>query len=104
MNIRTLALIGLLGVGAATNFYAPTASAHPYIGIGYGPPPPPRYERVIVREGWVWAPGHWRWHGHHYSWVPGRWIRERRGYEWVGPRWEPYGPHWRFHEGYWARH
>jgi hypothetical protein len=105
MNIRTLALIGLLGLGAATSLYAPPASARTYVdvNIGYGRPPPPRYEHVIVRSGWVWAPGHWSWRHHHYVWVPGHWVRERRGYVWVGPRWEPYGPNWRYHDGYWQR-
>ena len=106
MSLRMLALIGLVGLSAATaSFYAPPVQARTYISFSVGvPPPPPRHERYVVREGYVWAPGYWRWRGHRYVWVNGYWVRERPGYVWVGPRWESRGPHYHFHEGYWTRH
>lgn len=106
MNLRTLATIGLLGLCAASAaIYTPQAQARTFVSISVGVgPPPPRYEHIVVREGYVWAPGYWRWRHGRYVWVDGYWMRPRSGYVWVGPRWEPNGPHWRFHAGYWARH
>jgi hypothetical protein len=106
MMIRTLALIGLLGFGTAATVYTLPAEARTYIGINLGyapPPPPPRYERVVAREGYVWAPGYWRWNGRRHVWINGYWMRGRPDYNWVGPRWEPYGHRARFHAGYWGR-
>jgi hypothetical protein len=104
VTIRTLALIGLLGLGTTVTIYTPPADARAYISLNINTaPPPPRYERVVVREGYVWAPGYWRWEGHRHVWVEGYWLRQRPGYLWVGPRWEQYNGGWRFHEGYWNR-
>jgi hypothetical protein len=84
--------------------YTPPADARGYISLNINTaPPPPRYERVVVRPGYVWAPGYWRWDGRRHVWVEGYWIRERPGYVWVGPRWEQYGGGWRFSAGYWNR-
>jgi hypothetical protein len=104
MNLRMLAAIGSLGLGAAGTLYAPPAQARGYVAVEIGvPPPPPRHETIVVREGYVWAPGYWRWHRHRYAWAEGYWLRERPGYVWVGPRWAPRGSHWHFNHGYWER-
>jgi len=37
-------------------------------------PPEVREEMVPeAREGYIWAPGYWRWQHHHYVWVQGYW-------------------------------
>lgn len=103
MLIRNIALIGLLGFGTAATICTPPAEARTYVAVNLGhAPPPPRYERVVVREGYVWAPGYWRWDGYGYVWVGGYSVRARHGYHYVGPYWAPYGHHhWRYHGGYW---
>ena len=64
----------LLSVGA---FTVPTAAqAQPVINVQFGPPPPPRVERVPPpRRGYVWAPGHWEWRRGGHVWVRGVWVR-----------------------------
>ncbi len=107
MSLHKSLLAALLTVAALGSAALPTAAqARGYVAISVGVrPPPPRYERVIARPGWVWAPGHWRWapRAQRYVWAPGYWIAARPGWRWVGPRWVPRGPHWVFRAGYWAR-
>jgi hypothetical protein len=68
------------------------------------PPPPPRAERVPApRHGYIWAPGYWRWDGHHHVWVAGRWEKERPGYHWAAPRWEERDGRHHFEGGRWER-
>ena len=103
MNTRNV-LAALLLAAAATSGVAPAAQARGYVAISVGAPPPsPRYERVIVRPGYVWAPGCWRWRDARYVWVPGRWIVARPGWRYVPARWAPRGPQWVFRAGYWSR-
>ena len=66
-------------------------------------PPPPRAEHVVVRPGYVWTGGYWRWTGARHVWVSGYWTPARRGYRYVPARWAHAGPAWRFHAGYWRR-
>lgn len=109
MTLRSLLLAALIGGTALGAAHAPPAAAggHVAIGIGFGPPPP-RYERVVVRPGFAWTPGYWRWSGRRHVWVGGYSLRARPGYRYVGPRWYPYRPayhppRWRFRAGYWIR-
>lgn len=104
---RNLALIGLLCLGTGAVTYAPPVEARTYVDVDVNlAPPAPRYERVIVRPGYAWTPGYWRWdrYGHRHVWVGGVYVRERPGMVWVPHHWQQ-GPHggWRFVEGHWAR-
>jgi hypothetical protein len=67
------------------------------------PPPPPRVERVTLREGFVWAPGYWEWSHRSYHWVTGSYIFERRRHHWVADQWRQDGGHWHFLRGRWER-
>lgn len=93
-----------VAIGCAT-VIAPPASAHAFIGVSVGfPPPPPRVEAVVVaRPGHVWIPGYWRWNGASHVWAGGYWTYGRPGYRYMPARWVRTGPAWRFHAGYWAR-
>ena len=109
MTTRSLVLIGLLCLGTAATVYTPPVEARTFVDVDVDvgvPPPPPRPEPVIVRAGYVWAPGYWRWdpYVHHHVWVPGRYYHERHGYVWVAAGWGQ-GPHggWHYHHGYWGR-
>jgi len=103
MNTRNV-LAALLLAAAATSGVAPAAQAHGYVALSVGmAPPPPRYERVLVRPGYVWAPGGWRWRHARYVWTRGRWIVARPGWRYVPARWAPHGPRWVFRAGYWSR-
>jgi len=107
VTTRTLALIGLLCLGAAGTTYTPPAQARTFVDLDINvAPPAPRYERVVVRPGYVWAPGYWQWDGRYrrHVWRSGYYVRARPGFVWVGPRWVQ-GPRGGWHrvEGYWAR-
>ncbi|MCC4591527.1 YXWGXW repeat-containing protein [Xanthomonas campestris pv. cannae] len=105
MFARPLLLATLLGGALVGGMAAAPAHAREVVELSVrAAPPPPIVERVVVRPGYVWMPGYWRWNGHRHVWVAGRYVVERPGYVYVGPRWEHYGPAYRFHAGYWARH
>jgi len=98
-------MIGLICLGAATAVYTPPVEARGYINVDIGvAPPAPRYERVVVRRGYVWTPGYWQWdHRHHrHVWVNGYYIRERNGHRFIPAHWQQ-GPggRWRFVPGHW---
>ncbi|MDI3383958.1 YXWGXW repeat-containing protein [Xenophilus aerolatus] len=92
----------LLSVGA---FTVPTAAqAQPVINVQFGPPPPPRVERVPPpRRGYVWAPGHWEWRRGGHVWVPGVWVRARPGYAYRPPEWRDNNGRWEYNRGRWDR-
>ncbi|UJB16245.1 hypothetical protein [Xanthomonas translucens] len=101
MSIRPLLLASLLGSALAGGLLAAPAQARPVLELSVQSAPPPRFERVVVRPGYVWTPGYWHWNGHRHAWVGGRYVVERPGYVYVDPRWEHRGPGYRFHDGYW---
>jgi hypothetical protein len=101
--LRPLLLSAALGLAALGSVHAPEAQARGYVGIDVRlAPPPPRYERIVVRPGYVWTPGYWRWNGRRHVWVAGYAVPVRRGYVYAPPRWYRHGPHWRFRAGYWV--
>ncbi len=104
MSLRPLLLAAALAGASVTTLASAPAQAGGYIGIQVGgPPPPPRYERIVVRPGSVWVRGHWQWRHGRYVWIPGHAVRARPGYAWMQPAWRPYGRQWQFRAGYWAR-
>lgn len=91
----------VIGLGALL-----TACAPAYVGVGFGPPPLPRYGVIGVAPGpgYVWTDGYWDWRGGGWAWAPGRWVRPPyRGARWAAPYWEHRGRGYRFHEGRWHR-
>jgi hypothetical protein len=101
MNIRKAVVGSMIAFGLVSIPLA--AQARVDIDVSVGPPP----DRVTVvpapREGYVWAPGYWRWdHGHHV-WVDGHWVRARHGYHWVPHHWDHRGERWHFEAGHWDR-
>ncbi|MBV8758482.1 MAG: YXWGXW repeat-containing protein [Deltaproteobacteria bacterium] len=64
-------------------------------------PPPPRYETVEVRPGFVFITGHWYRAGGRWEWRQGYWERERAGYTWEPGRWEARGRGHVWVEGNW---
>jgi hypothetical protein len=111
MRILVLLILTLLGTSI------PTAS-HAGVDISvsfdlFAPPPvavaPPPLPVYVVPappvEGYIWAPGHWRWSEYGYFWVPGTWVQPPV----IGLLWTPGYWSWRegafaWHEGYWASH
>jgi len=98
IGIVGAALVLALGFAAAT-----PASARVVVGAVVVAPPLPRAERVVVRPGYAWVGGYWRWTGARHVWVGGYWAPARPGYRYVSARWVHAGPAWRFHAGYWRR-
>jgi len=69
-------------------------------------PPAARVEVVPApREGFIWAPGYWRWEEPRRShvWVEGRWEAERPGYRWVADSWRPRERRYYYEPGRWER-
>ncbi|MEO5558115.1 MAG: YXWGXW repeat-containing protein, partial [Dokdonella sp.] len=55
-----------LGLGLVMSAHA---SARAFVGLSIGvAPPPARIERVVMRPGYAWAPGYWRWNGARHVW------------------------------------
>ena len=108
MRTRAVLLMGLLFLGTAGGIAcAPQAEARTYVNVGVNiGPPAPRYERVVVRPGYAWTPGYWRWNNDYrrHDWVGGVYVAERPGYRWRAQRWNR-GRHgrWHFNEGRWDR-
>ena len=73
MMLRPLLLSAALGLAAlGGSLHSSDAQAQVRVGIGVNlAPPPPRYERVVVRPGYVWAPGYWQMRGRRHVWVAG---------------------------------
>ena len=73
------------------------------VDIEVAPPEP----RVVVapppRPGFVWAPGYYRYDGHHHVWTDGHFIRERPGFHWEADRWVPHEGRYRYEPGHWVR-
>jgi hypothetical protein len=103
--VRKVALATVLAValGALAGLHTATAQAAVGIDIDIAPPA----ARVVVapppRPGFVWAPGYWRWDGHHHRWHEGYWVRARPGYHWVPDAWVAHGRHYHFARGHWER-
>ena len=78
MDIRRTIIGAMLAIGATAIPVAGQAARYA-VEIEVAPPPD-RVERVPApRQGYIWAPGYYRWdHGHHV-WTGGRWMRERQG-------------------------
>ncbi len=64
-------------------------------------PPPPQYEEVVVRPGFVFIQGRWNWEGGRWVWMNGHYERERAGYFWAPGRWEARGGRHVWVEGEW---
>jgi hypothetical protein len=64
-------------------------------------PPPPQYEEVQVRPGFVYMQGRWNWEGGRWVWMSGRYERERAGQMWAPGRWEARGGRHVWVEGEW---
>ena len=84
---------GVVLTGLAFSLGAGIASAQWYNGA---PPPPPRYERHPMRNGYVWENGHWNRAGGRWGWGPGRYVVMAPGRHWVGGHWRmgPQGRYW----------
>jgi len=108
VTTRAVALIGLLVLGTAGGVaYTPPVQARTFVDVDVNlAPPAPRYERVVVRPGYVWTPGYYRWNNQYrrHDWVGGVYIVERPGYRWRPHRWaRGHGGRWRFQQGGWDR-
>ncbi len=101
---RQIALAALIGLPLAAAVHVPSAEAHgvSYVSVRVAPPPP-RHERVVVRRGHVWVPGHWNWTGHRHVWVAGYSTPARHGQHYRAGYWERRGPTWHWHAGRWGR-
>ena len=64
--------------------------------------PAPRYERIPrPRNGYVWQPGYWDWHGDRYEWTAGFWVAERPGYVYSQVNWVRRDGRWHMEPSRW---
>lgn len=81
MKLRPLLVSAVLGLSVlGGGLHDANAQVRGSIGISVGTPPPLRYERVVARVGYNWAPGFWRWYDPAQNWV------------WVGGYYQPVAP------------
>jgi len=103
MKLRTI----LSAVAVASALAGPFAAraANFSVDIDVAPPPPPAYEQLPPREGYVVTPGYYRFDAdsHKHVWVPGEYERERPGEHYVAPEWRQEQDHYHFNEGHWDR-
>ena len=71
---------------------------------GRDEPPRGHEERAVVRRGYVWDRGHYRWRHRRYVWSRGHYVRERSGYEWAPGRWQRHEDHYDWYDGEWHAH
>jgi hypothetical protein len=102
MHMRVTGWVGAVGLTFAALVAPNTSRAHTDVIVGIAPPAARVEVAPHARAGYIWAPGYWRWNGHHHAWVGGYWIPARPGWRWEQARWAPYGHRWRYHPGYWA--
>ena len=96
----------LLAAGLAVSFAAPFAAHAANFSIDVDvAPPPPVYEQLPPREGYVVTPGYYRFDAdsHKHVWVKGGYERERRGEHYVAPEWREEHGRYHFHEGHWDK-
>ncbi len=102
MNVRTT----LLAVAVAGSLASPVAvrAANFSVDVEVAPPPPV-YEQLAPREGYVVTPGYYRYDAddHRYVWNKGGYERERHGEHYIGPAWREENGRYHFHEGHWDR-
>jgi hypothetical protein len=103
MKLRTTVLAAFAAVTVAAMSACVVEPAGVYADVAVAPPAPRVVITPSVRAGYVWAPGYWRWNGHHHVWVDGRYMRERRGYHWHAAHWEARGGRYHFEQGHWER-
>jgi len=70
------------------------------------PPPLPVYDQPPAPvDGYIWAPGAWRWGPEGYFWVPGTWVAPPQvGFLWTPGYWGVAGAVYVFHPGHWGPH
>src|SRR4051812_18920287 len=68
---------------------------------GRGQPPPPAFEEVRPRRGYVWVEGGFEWRHGRYVRLPGHWERERMSRRWQPGHWEVAGDHYVWVRGAW---
>lgn len=118
MSIRLVALASLVAVTALAagcvveparprpvyvERPAPVYAPAPVVEVVAPQPPPPMFvENVVVRPGFIWAHGYWRWDGRRYVAERGHWEPMRPGYHYAHPHWEQRGDGWHWRAGVWV--
>ena|SRR5215468_740329 len=93
---------GLLSLVFAAGLSACTLSAQPVYDSDVEPPPP-QYEQVADRPGYVWIEGYWGRVNNDWRWQPGRYEAVRQGYAWRAGGWQRQGNRWHYSEGRWEQ-
>lgn len=93
---------GLLSLAFAAGLSACTVSAQPVYDADVEPPPP-QYEQVAERPGYVWVEGYWGRVNNDWRWQPGHYEVVRQGYAWRAGGWQRQGNRWHYNEGRWEQ-
>jgi hypothetical protein len=100
MNVRKT----FLAVALASSFAVPVYAERFSIDVETAPPAP-RYEQLPAREGYIVAPGYYRYDTdrREHTWVKGDYQAERRGEHFVAPEWREQNGRYHFNEGRWEK-
>jgi|SRR5450631_844892 WXXGXW repeat (2 copies) len=96
----------LLAMALAASSLGMSLATHAAVNIDIDvAPPAPRYENAPPREGYIYAPGYYKWdEGHHeHVWTKGEYQPERRGEHFVPQRWTQQNGKYHFDEGRWEK-
>jgi hypothetical protein len=93
---------GLLSLVFAAGLTGCLASAQPVYDSDVEPPPP-QYEQVTERPGYVWIDGYWGRVNNDWRWQPGHYETARQGYAWRAGGWNRQGNRWHYNEGRWEQ-
>jgi hypothetical protein len=102
MNVRKT----FLTIALASAFVAPLAvHAASIIVIDVAPPPPPVFEPMPARQGYIITPGYYTYEavGREPIWVKGDYLAERRGERYVASEWRAKDGRYYFSEGRWEK-
>ncbi len=94
-------LIAAMFATSMGSIAAPAMAATEVIVVRKAPPPLRHEATPHARQGYVWAPGYWKWTGHRYAWVKGSYVKARKGYHWSAPAWQERDGRWQFARGEW---
>lgn len=86
----------------ALGFCAAPAWSQSSLTIDTAPPAARQETPGAAREGYVWAPGYWKYENSQYTWSEGHYIPARKGYRYHSPHWEQSNGRWTLFPEQWA--
>ena len=87
----------------ALGFIAAPAWSQSSITTDTAPPAARQEPPGPAREGYIWAPGYYKYESNNYTWQEGHYIPARKGYRYQAPRWEESNGKFTLYPEQWVR-